>query len=426
MTYLISIALLTLFTAFKIKTGLLQIRPFDGLVAVMLLWTLAYGTSFWRSRLSIGFVILLPYFFWHALSALTYEFDNGLREGLQISILLAFAYVVMIWADRIDYAKAGGVILLGLVAITIFNIGWHIEHGYWTGWKRLNDPKAAFNFLPMALTCLVVFAAPAERRFHYLMLCVLAVVILLSGERKALIIFGVLMALLAGRGRVVAALPLLGAGILALSFYASASGDAGYVADHLQSLLDPTADSSYLELAKGGAVQSLSNAQRSFALDLSSQLFWEQPFFGVGTNVYEDMVRQHYAYLPDYMLLGIHSEPLRVLTENGIVGLLLYGAVWLVALMRLGKVIRHFLTQGLLNAVQARMLPFILLLPPFFYVATEAPGTHSFVCLVFVSMSPNFVYWAVLQRARRFPGEVPAEADFGQGAGAVAEPAGGR
>ena len=45
MTYLLAFAILSLFTPFKIATGLVQIRPFDALTA------LALGLAFMRGRI---------------------------------------------------------------------------------------------------------------------------------------------------------------------------------------------------------------------------------------------------------------------------------------------------------------------------------------------------------------------------------------
>ena len=99
MNHLLALALLTLFTAFKVKTGLVQLRPFDGLVILMFVLTLLNRNIRVQDRLPAGFLILLPYFFWHTFSALTVGLENGLREGTQIAIVTVFAFTL---ADYIN------------------------------------------------------------------------------------------------------------------------------------------------------------------------------------------------------------------------------------------------------------------------------------------------------------------------------------
>ena len=70
--------------------------------------------------------------------------------------------------------------------------------------------------------------------------------------------------------------------------------------------------------------ESLSNAQRVFATKIGLELFLQSPITGVGTNVYQEIVRAQFSYLPPVMVNSIHSEFLRVLVENGVVGLLLF------------------------------------------------------------------------------------------------------
>ena len=47
---LLSIAILSLFTPFKVATGLVQVRPFDALAGVALVWALTRGKTFPAGR----------------------------------------------------------------------------------------------------------------------------------------------------------------------------------------------------------------------------------------------------------------------------------------------------------------------------------------------------------------------------------------
>src|SRR5262249_7730980 len=140
-------------------------------------------------------------FFWHVASAFSLGAVNGAREGLQIAIVMLFAITLLHHLPNLNYARLGKLILVGFAAVMAFNIGWHLINGYWTGWKRLTDAQSTFTFLPMVVICFILCAAPERKRFYWLAWWSLAPLIVLSGERKALIIFGILSASLLGRGR---------------------------------------------------------------------------------------------------------------------------------------------------------------------------------------------------------------------------------
>src|SRR5262245_10733026 len=103
MTYLLAFALLSLFTPFKISTGLVQIRPFDLLTALALAVAFMRGRIFPRQGPPLGLLILLPYFTWHVLSALSVDVSNGAREGLQLITLAAFAWALTLAIDEMDF-----------------------------------------------------------------------------------------------------------------------------------------------------------------------------------------------------------------------------------------------------------------------------------------------------------------------------------
>lgn len=409
LNYLIPIAFLTLFTAFKVKIGVGQLRPFDGCVVLLLLWLFSHARMLLRTKLSIGFLLLLPYFALHVMSAYAYYPLNGLREAGQAALLLGFALVLATQADKVDYETIGKVLLVGLIGVMLFNIGWHISHGYWSGWKRLHDPKAAFTFLPMVLGVFMVFASAERRRLYWVLWGAVGIAIVFSGERKAMLIYGLLSVALLSRGRILAALPVAAIGFFALLTFASVSDDP-YVSRQIRSILEPAPTALPLSaIARGEMPTSVSNAAREFTLDQIGRILTESPIFGVGTNAYIDLVQARFPYLPIYMQANIHGEFLRVLTENGIIGLLFYLTVWIVAIIRLNRVISYMLARRRLNRAQAAILPVVLLAPPLLYTAIEASGTRVIVASILVSLIPDFLYRALLRdRSRPEPVSAPA------------------
>jgi hypothetical protein len=391
MTYLLAFALLSLFTPFKIATGLVQIRPFDALTGLALAVAFMQGRIFPREGPPLGLVILLPYFTWHVLSALSVGVSNGAREGLQLATIAAFAWALTLAIDEVDFKRVGRLLLIGMVIITAWSIGWHISNGYWTGWKRLLDPKATFTFMPLLIGFLIVAREGMRRGLHWFGWCFLGAVILASGERKALIIYGILSAALIARGRLLSSLHVIGGAFAVLVILSTAIEDP-YLSRQIRSVVDPfDAGDFSTAIATGEARQgdTRSNAQRGFALVLAGDLISQNLLFGVGTNQYARIIEQRYSYLPEFLRAGIHGEFLRVLTENGFIGLLSYLAVWFVAWSRTRAVLRAQVEDGALQTSQAALLQIIAFVPCLLYISFEGSGTHSIVVLTFISLLPE-------------------------------------
>ena len=400
LNYFIPITLTLLFIALKFHVGPIQIRPFDGFVLIFLTWLFMQPSLITRTKISIGFVVLLPFYLVHVLSALSVSPENGFREILQVVVLLGFAFGINAVGDRIDYEKAGKVLMVGLFAVMLYNIEWHIAHGFWSGWKRLLDPKAAFTYLPMLISLFLLFSPAEKRRFYWILWGVVGVAVLFSGERKALLVYGIVSVALVSSGRLLLALPALAAAVFALSIFATLSNNE-YLARQVRTLLEPEVEGpSLAALAEGKMPRSISDAQRRFALDQVDDSFREHPVFGIGTNAYPDLIRQRFALLPDYLLTGVHGEPLRVLVENGLVGIVCYLAIWISAVVRIFAVASYFRRQRYFSTTQARLLPILILTPSLFYSSFEASGTRVFMSVILVSMAPALLLRAVTKRRR--------------------------
>ena len=401
MNVFIPIMAVTLFFATKTHFGPVQLRPFDALAALLLVWTVIRFDLVMRTRITAGFLILIPFFLIHILSALSVSSSNGFREILQVTLLMGVAVVLVVASSRLDYRKAGTILLVGLFVVMAYNVGWHIAHGYWSGWKRLNDPKAAFTFLPMLLALFLLFAPADKRKFYWVLWGFVGVIVLFSGERKALLSFAMMTVALVGRGRLLVALPVIAAGLVALSIFASISNDP-YMSRQINTLLEPTAPGPPLAaMAHGVMPESLSDAARDFTSQQVVAMWKEHPVFGVGTNSYYELIKTRFAYLPEFMKVSAHGEFLRVLVENGVVGIFFYGLIWMTALVRSVGVSRFLRRKGAISAAQARILPIILIFPPILYISFEAAGTRSFMTLIISSLAPDFLYWALYGQKRR-------------------------
>ncbi|RWK62310.1 O-antigen ligase family protein [Mesorhizobium sp.] len=405
MRYLLTFAALSLFLPIRLETGLVLLRPFELIALLTLLIGLATGR--WRRlAFSAGFLLLLPFLGWHMVSAFSVDAENGLRELLQMSAVGAFAFALAQEASRVDTHKAVNILLFGMVLILAYTITWHVAHGYLVGWKHLFDPKLAFSFVPIALAGLLIFSNRAKRRTLWLAWAGILPLLVLSGERKALLIYLFLTAALLMRGRLAAIVPAIAVGFVGL-FVLATTVENSYVGKQLQTILHPLSMGQHEYLAATGKYapgDTPSNVQRAFAFTLSRQLISEHPLVGVGTNQFKNIIDTDFSGLPGELRLGIHGEFQRVLTENGIIGLSLYVLIWITAWFRLSRTLSWALSHGLIGAAQARLLPLVLLVPCAFYVGTEASGTRAFVTLSLVSLLPELTRHGLclsLHRMRR-------------------------
>ncbi|RWE00095.1 O-antigen ligase family protein [Mesorhizobium sp.] len=390
MRYLLTFAILSLFLPIRLETSLVLLRPFELLVLLALITGLATGR--WRNlAFSAGFLLLLPFLGWDIVSAFSVDRENGLRELLQMSAVGAFAFALAQEARRLETDKAVNILLIGMAMILAYTIAWHVAHGYLIGWKHLYDPRLAFTFVPIALAGLLIFVNRVKRLTLWIVWTGILPLLVLSGERKALLIYLFLTTALLARGQLAAMVPAIAAGFMGL-FVLSTMVDNAYVEKQSQTILHPLRMGQYQYLVATGKYapgDTPSNVQRAFAFTLSRQLISEHPLLGVGTNQFKNIVDTEFSNLPDELRLEIHGEFQRILTENGIIGLCLYILIWLAAWIRLARVVNLALHHGLIGAAQARLLPLVLLVPCAVYVGTEASGTRAFVTLILVSLLPE-------------------------------------
>lgn len=401
MNLLVGVALISLMIPLRLETELVLLRPFEVLVALAFLFG---ATTTWRRgiRLHTGFLLLLPYLLWHVISAAVGGFNNVLRESLQVGAVVLFAFVLIQEMPRLDVHYLGRLLFLAMTAILAGSIFWHLFNGYWVGWKRLVDTRLVYIFLPVLVAIFILFVKPAKRIRLWYVWMGLAPVLLMSGERKALVIYVMLSTLLLARGRWALIVPVAAAGFAGL-FLLSTIIDNPYLQGQVRTLVDPASTGNYeYVLATGQYLpgDTPSNVQRAFAFVVSRQLFDEHPITGIGTNQYVEVLNQLFPDLPPVMRLGIHGEFQRVLTENGLIGFALYLFVWAASWWRLSRLLRNAVSLRILSVAQTRVLPLLLFIPFALFVGTEAPGSRSFVALILISLLPELTRSVLKNRAR--------------------------
>ena len=401
MNALLAVAIVSLMLPIRLESGFLLVRPFEFLIALGILgWPLIAARR--GVRVPVGLLLLLPYFLGHVASATVGGPRNVAREAIQVLVVIMFAFLLAQEAPRLDVTRFSRRLLLGMVAIAAGTILWHFAHGYWVGWKQLTDPRLAFVFLPPLLAGFILFAEGRKRSALHFVWAGMFPLLVMSGERKALVIYLILTALLFARGRLALIVPAVAAAFVGLVLLSTVVENP-YLQKQIHTLVDPGGTGNYeYVLATGQYLpgDTPSDVQRAFALHVSRELFVQHPLSGVGTNQYEEIIGETYPTAPEEVRLGIHGEFQRILIENGLVGLSLYLLIWAAAWARLSRVLRgagaadHGLTR-----TQVRVLPLLLFIPLGLFVGTEASGTRAFVGVIVISLLPEIVGGA-LARAR--------------------------
>jgi hypothetical protein len=314
---------------------------------------------------------------WPLLAFLAVHIGFALRLGedvfqlKMVQALLSFAFAATFalrYSQRsmATYYKVAAVLVL---AVAIGSAAWHISIGRVVSWKHLWETKSAFTLLPFVMYAYLSARSQTARRLAPLIVAVFAVFILMSGERKAYVILGLALVLLVNvRNPITYILPLA---ILLAQPVVTWIDPTGYVEKQI-STFGP----------KDEAEFSVSDAQREWQFNYAKSMVAAHPIMGVGTNGYLPIVRQEFATATvnrDLIInpgLGIHGEYLRVLVENGVIGLAMM--LWLVISSAVHLLRRKH--NGRPRSRREQILGWLLFFTLMMRIGTEAYDTIMAVC----------------------------------------------
>jgi hypothetical protein len=387
---LVLAALASLFSNLELIVWGAKLRPFDALVLVMFLQlALTRGPA---TRLPLGLVLCGLFFAVHAAGASMLGSGNFLREGIQVGVVFVFGAYLYNSLTAEQLRRFLPLFIAILLVVMLYNIFWHLDHGYYTGWKRLDAPKMAFFFLPVLLTYVAMKhhdAPSAGTRLATFLLPAMLPILMLSGERKALLFYLICCLVYVLKTRML----IRPTGMFVIFTAASATMvflplllEISYVAKQVDSMLAPFSTAEIRIYSSGEYVsESLSNAQRVFATRVGLEMFWDNPLIGVGTNAYQKIVTAQFSHLPPILTSSIHSEFLRTLAENGLLGFIAF------ALPLLRTV--HFAvfsgSQGLGKTEWCGCLLFLTAVLILFSI--ESSGTKLMVPYVMFAILPDLV-----------------------------------
>lgn len=406
MFVLFCIGMLTLFSDVKARVGGIVVKPFDAAALVTLPPMLVLLLASRCLRCSGATFVFGTFMVIHTWSAFALGNTNGIRESVQSAELVMIFLVLQALVERIDWRALGRVFLLALIGIVIYTAVWHVSHGFYAGWKRLDGPKLAFMVLPTLATAFLIVPGRKVGGKGWAILGLLLVVLVLSGERKAILQFVAMMGVLLALGFIDLPRFLLGAAFgVVLAAVGAASNE--YIAAQFQSLLGFASEraASSAELQSGLLPTTMSNAQRVFAIGVSEYLIRENTFFGIGTNGYYAYVLSTYPGIAEWLTVPIHNEFMRVCVENGLLGLAAYAAIWLRAVALL--VVRW---RKLERAHRGMYLSFLA--AAWFEVTFEGSGNEVFIVAIFVALLPDIFQAALTNSKRARPGLRQARPTF--------------
>lgn len=387
---LVLAALASLFSDLELIVWGAKLRPFDALVLIMFLHlALTRGPE---TRLPLGLALCGLFFAVHAASASMLGPGNFLREGIQVGVVLVFGAHLYNSLTAEQLRRLLPLFTALLFVVMLYNIVWHLDHGYYTGWKRLDAPKMAFLYLPVLLTYFAMkhreAPGPGTRLATFLLPAMLPI-LLLSGERKALLFYLICCLVYVLKTRMLVR-PTGMFAIFTAAFVTTASLplllEIPYVAQQVDSILEPFSTAEIRIYSSGEYVaESLSNAQRVFAARVGMEMFLNNFLIGVGTGAYQRIVTEQFAYLPAVMFKSIHSEFLRILVENGLFGFLAFVLPLLRTL--------HFAIfpggGGLGKVEWCGCLLFLVAV--MILLATESTGTKLMLPYVMIAILPDLV-----------------------------------
>lgn len=390
-----ALLILSLFIPLRFETSFLIIRPFDLFTAIFFLF-LYSKKNYNINKNNDGFFYLFPFLIFHTFSSLFVGVPNFFREGIQTILIIFFSYVASNIKVKIDYKKIIYYLLIGSAILILYVILWHVNNNIFFNWKKLPDSRILYTIFPVLLfSYLNIIKNAEEYKFKIIFIFfILFFILLLSGERKAIVVFLFLFIMHYSNGFSFKIVIGLIACYFFLIFIAN-NIDNYYISKVLNSILNVTQTDDVEYVLSGGIPSdkvSYSNIIRFFIFDVSKNLFIENPLIGVGTNNFIIILKKEYSYLPSFLTIsGIHNEFLRVLIENGLIGLFLYLMIWYKSWIRTKNILTNAIKSSLIERRQYIFILYSIYLTMAVYVGTEASSTRSFIILVAISLLPDFL-----------------------------------
>lgn len=339
-------------------------------VVVMLALGLAIWTCRTRFRRVDGvFVLALAYIADATVTSFMVSYPAGVARTVQFCIIAIALIGLYGYAQSARRADAE-VLLKGMgvlcALVTAHLVVWHVLHHHFVTWKYLSDTKLILSLMLMPLFGLEDWIKSKGRYFFPALLLLAFAIILLSGERKALILFCALFALCRfSPGAKLGLVGMIGAvagGALLL--------DDGYLHRELTSAGHNYSHTPTRYFFTVQSIYDQSDVVREFVNRNAWTLFTHHPAFGVGATGYWAWAAATYG--PTGFAMNVHGEVHRIPAEGGVFGIAIVAGFFGLALWR---ALRHLGNSGGLAAGSLDRMPLYGIILLLSYCYAEAVDT---------------------------------------------------
>jgi hypothetical protein len=363
-------------------------------------------------RFNVVLLISLLYIADATVTAFFVSSNEGLLRSAQFVFIAAGLVGFFAYSWNLSQAQVQkGLKWIAIISAVIFAhlIAYHMYIGRYNTWKYLADTKTIISM--MVFLCFALKDQISRRVPFAVPMIILAALIVMSAERKALLLFAV--AALFSTLRWSTKVSVLVFAPLALLLVALSGLDGGFLQHKFEASsasLNTVSDRYFMTVESIG---DRSDVIREFVNRNAWGLFLENPWVGVGATGYQEWARQTFGAYQD-MSMNVHGEVNRVPAEGGIVGIVIGCAYLLAVAWRTAyfAFVREDRTGSSLERA-----PLLLLLYVVCYAYAEAIDTAMLVLIGMTGLvaarlpSPSFA--DMIQRrhrsSRRHRHELPAE-----------------
>jgi hypothetical protein len=282
----------------------------------------------------------------------------------------------------------------------------HVSMGHLLTWKYLHDTKTTLSIVPLLLfICEDRVRARMGTLVWFLLLGGLGVLVVLSGERKAYVLFAILFAL--SRSPVVQKAILGTVAGVAIMVYLAGADPENYIMRQMASLLTSERKMEIAEFYEVESIGNQSNIIRDFANRMAWEQFLQHPVLGLGATGYQRWA-QGTLGMPDDtggLSMNVHGELNRVPVEGGLIGIAI-ACVLLFALTR--AVLGHVVSRGGIRSSSLDRAPLYVLCFLLLYCSYEA--SDSLMLIMIMMFGLDMARLSREDHARMRPAVRPAPA----------------
>lgn len=348
-----------------------------GILCLLILCLCSFSLKIFRrflfSRLAI---VSILYVAMATVSAFLVSFGEGAYRTVQFLILVISTAVLVVYFCNIpEWRRALFIRRFAILTAIIFAhmVLYHLATGHLTTWKYLYDTKSV---LSISIIVIFFYEDLITRRFgriaFYIAIGVLFALLLISGERKAYILFAAVYLL--SREALVIKLGIIVAGSMAIAAFAAFAPSDSYVARQIDTLITPKREMQIGEFYGIENIGDQSDIIRDFVNRMAREQFKENPILGLGATGYQNWSKANFGLSTDSrgLAMNVHGEINRVPAEGGIIGITVAISYYILLVV---SVFRDFTYRSTQQNSSAARLPLYVLSFLTIYASVEALDT---------------------------------------------------